>query len=362
MENYKRDILSFVTSQMIRWRTIFIILCVSLIICFMASIALGSVKIPLDNVLQIIFKGTSDRATWRIIVQSFRLPKAITAVLAGAGLAVSGAQMQTLFRNPLADPSALGISSGASLGVAIVILAEGMVGTTMLLSNIPFLQGLGVVLSASLGAGIVFVIVLMLSRKVRNMVTLLVLGLMIGYTTSAIVSMLVFFSAPLKIQAYINWTFGSFGGVTWQQMQVFAPVVIIGLIIAQVNVKSLNALLLGENYARSMGLNIKQARFWIIGSTSLLAGTITAFCGPIGFLGIAVPHLARNLLNTSDHHLLIPATTLLGAIMALICDLIAQLPGGTFVLPLNAVTALVGAPIVIWVILKNRNMGSVFGS
>jgi len=340
----------------------FAALLVALVLAFLASIALGSVKIPIDNVLRILTGNPADRETWRVIVQNFRLPKALTAILAGAALSVSGAQMQTLFRNPLADPYILGISSGASLGVAVVVLSSGTVGTALFLSNVPLLQGLEIVVASSLGAVVVFGLVLLVSRQVRNLATLLVLGLMIGYTTGAIVSILIYFSIPEKIQAYLNWSFGSFGGVTWQQMRVFAPVVSLGLLVAQLNAKSLNAFLLGENYARSMGLNIKHARMLIISSTSVLAGAVTAFCGPIAFLGVAVPHLARNLLNTSDHRILLPATTLLGAILALVFDLIAQMPGGTFVLPLNAVTALVGAPIIIWVILSKRNMGSASGS
>ena len=340
----------------------FIVLIVILVLAFFSSIALGSVNIPIDNILKILTGNQATRDTWRIIVLNFRLPKALTAMMAGAALAVGGLQMQTLFRNPLADPYILGISSGASLGVAIVVLSTGEVGTSLLLANVLFLQGLGIVLTASIGAVIISGIVLLVSRKIQNMVTILVLGLMFGYTTGAIVNILVFFSIPERLQAFINWTFGSFGGVTWDQMSVLAPVVIIGLIIAQLTSKPLNALLLGENYARSMGLNIRKARLLVICSTSLLAGAITAFCGPIGFLGIAVPHLARGLFNTSDHRILLPAVTILGAILALTFDLIAQMPGGTFTLPLNAVTALVGAPIVIWVILRKRKYTSAFTS
>jgi len=343
------------SSKRLRWRLVFFVLFISLITAFILSISLGSVNIPLRNVFEILFRNSSDRETWKSIIINFRLPKALTAVMAGAALSVSGLQMQTLFRNPLADPYVLGISSGASLGVAIAVLSSGLVGTNLLLANVPFLQGLGVVAAASSGALVVFGIVMLVSKKIQHMVTLLVLGLMIGYTTGAVVNILVYFSIPEKLQAFINWTFGSFGGVTWEQMRVLFPVFTLGLLIVQLNIKALNALLLGENYAKSMGLNINMARMSIIGSTSLLAGAITAFCGPIGFLGVAVPHLARSLLNTSDHRILLPSTTLLGAILALLFDLIAQMPGNTFTLPLNAVTALVGAPIIIWVIMGKRN-------
>lgn len=331
-----------------------------LVVAFLLSIILGSVSIPLRDVIGALTGRQVSRESWRVIIVSFRLPKALTAVLAGSALSVSGVQMQTLFRNPLADPFVLGVSSGASLGVALAVLTGGMVGTSLLIGSVSPFRALGVIGAASIGAALVFGLVLVISRRVQHLVTLLVLGIMIGYLTSAVVSILIYFSIPEQIQSYLNWTFGSFGGVTWDQMRILGPVVIIGLLIAQLSAKPLNALILGESYARSMGLNVARARYWIIASTSLLAGSITAFCGPIAFLGLAVPHLARNLLNTSDHHRLLPAVTLLGAALALAFDLIAQMPGSSFALPLNAVTALVGAPTVIWVILNRQRGRSAF--
>jgi iron complex transport system permease protein len=283
----------------------------------------------------------------------------LTAVLAGSALAISGLQMQTLFRNPLAGPFVLGINSGASLGVALVVLSFGT-ATSGLLAALGFLGNFGIVVAASLGSGLVLFLVMIVARRVNNM-TLLILGLLFGYATSAIVSVLLYFAIAERIQAYITWTFGSFGGVTWGQLQVLAPAVLLALAIAWLSAKPLNALLLGEAYARSLGLTVQRARFLILTSASILAGAITAFCGPIAFIGVAVPHLCRSLFNSSDHRVLVPATIMMGAIVALTADLIAQLPGSQTVLPLNAVTALIGAPVVAWVILRKRNLRATFG-
>lgn len=318
---------------------------------FLLSLCLGSVSIPLEQVLRILLYQEAERKSWVTIIYNFRLPKALTAALAGAALGVSGLQMQTLFRNPLADPFVLGISSGASLGVAIVVLSVGAANTA-LLAVAGLLGNVSLVVAASLGAGIVMVIILTLAQRVRSSITLLILGLMIGYVTSAVVSLLLYFSIAERIQAYIAWSFGNFGGVTWGQMQVLAPTIGIGLILALLLTKALNALLLGEAYARSMGMDIQLARCGIVLSSSVLAGTITAFCGPIAFLGIAIPHLCRALFRTADHRILLPACIWVGATIALLGDLIAQVPGYSIVLPLNAITALFGAPIVMWVILQ----------
>lgn len=326
---------------------------------FLLSLLLGSVQIPLDEVLTILVGGEAEKASWATIILKFRLPKAVTAVFAGSALAVSGLQMQTLFRNPLAGPFVLGINSGASLGVALVILTVGATGST-LLASLTIIGDFGVVVAASVGAGLVLLLIVGVARRVETM-TLLILGLLFGYATSALVSILLYFSSPERISAYVTWTFGSFGGVTWAQMRVLAPVVLAGLLIAWLTVKPLNALLLGEAYARTLGVNVRRARFWIICSTALLAGSITAFAGPIGFIGIAVPHLCRSLFNSSDHRVLIPTTILMGAGIALLADLIAQLPGSQTVLPLNAITALIGAPVVGWVILRRRNLRASFG-
>lgn len=340
---------------------ILLVLFVVLGAAFVLSIALGSVTIPVRDILTILAGGAPERATWTTIVLQFRLPKALTAVLAGAALGVGGLQMQTLFRNPLADPYVLGVSSGASLGVAIVVLAAGSVGGT-LLAGAGLLSDLGLAAAASIGAAGILIGVVAVASRVRSSVTLLILGIMFGYAVSAAVSLLLYFSIPERIQAYLNWTFGSFGGVTWNQMRIFAPVVIGGLLLAGTLAKALNALLLGEAYAESMGIAIRRARLLIILSTALLSGAVTAFCGPIGFLGIAIPHLSRSLLGTSNHRLLLPGCMLSGAVAALLADILAQAPGNQVVLPLNAIMALIGAPVVVWVILRGRSMRMSFGS
>lgn len=330
-------------------------------VAFVLSLAFGSVRIPLDQVLTILLGGEPTRATWATIVNDFRLPKALTASLAGAALGVSGLQMQTLFRNPLADPFVLGVSSGASLGVALVVLSVGAANTA-LLAVAGLLGNLSLVVAACLGAGAVMLLVLALAQRVQSSVTLLILGLMIGYLTSAVVSLLLYFSIAERIQAYVSWTFGSFGGVTWAQMRVLAPTICVGLLLAFILTKALNALLLGEAYARSMGLDIRRSRIGIVTSSAVLAGAVTAFCGPIAFLGIAIPHLCRSLLRSADHRVILPACALVGATAALLVDLAAQAPGTRVVLPLNAITALVGAPIVVWIILR-RGMGrGAFGA
>ncbi|HMN27500.1 MAG TPA: iron ABC transporter permease [Caldilineaceae bacterium] len=331
-----------------------------LVIAFVLSLAIGSVNIPPDNVGRILLGGVPDRATWADIVLKFRLPKALTATLAGAALAVSGLQMQTLFRNPLADPYTLGVSSGASLGVALVILGAGATGT-FLLSGISLLGDLGLATAAGIGAALTMLAVLFVANRLQNTVILLILGVMFGYLASALVSLLIYFSLPERIQSFTLWSAGSFAGVTWSQMRIFAPLLVVGLGLAGLLPKSLNALLLGETYARTLGLNVGRARLGIILSASLLAGTVTAFCGPIGFLGVAVPHLCRGIFNTADHRVLVPTTVFLGAIMALLADLIAQLPGSQYVLPLNVVTSLFGVPVIVWVILRQRQMRTAFG-
>ena len=262
--------------------------------------------------------------------------------------------MQTLFRNPLAGPDVLGLSSGASLLVAILILA-GASGTTVLLqiATNPW----SVALAASAGSVLVFLLIIVIAQKVRNNVSLLIIGLMIGAATSSIVSVLEFLSKAEDLQAFMIWTLGSVGGTGWREIQVLALVVLAGTTIAFRSMKSLNALLLGDNYAQSLGINIKQSRFWIVLSTSILAGAVTAFCGPIAFVGLAVPHLVRLLINTTNHKILLPAVMMGGAALILICDILAQLPGSTQVLPLNAITSLIGAPVVIWVVMRSKKRG-----
>ena len=332
------------------WLTLLLI---ALPFVFMLSLLIGSVDIPLNSIADIIFNPDRVKPSWVYIFRNYRLVKSIAAVLSGMALGVAGLQMQTLFRNPLADPFILGINSGASLGVALVVLGTGVLGGAFL-SGLTTLGDVSLAVAASIGAGLVLGLILLVSRWVRNVTTLLILGLMFGYATSALVSLLIYFSRPERVQAFTIWGYGSFGGVTWNQLRVMAPVILIGIGLVMFLPKALNALLLGEDYAKTMGLNVKKTRIMVLVSSSLLAGTVTAFAGPIGFLGIAVPHIARNLLRTSDHKKLIPATLLLGAIVALLADMISQLPGSHYILPLNVVTSIFGAPFVIWVILRQR--------
>jgi iron complex transport system permease protein len=330
----------------------FILLLGILILAFLLDIALGSVQIPINEVVKVLLTGEAEKVSWVNIILKFRLPKAITATLAGAALGVSGLQMQTLFKNPLAGPFVLGISSGASLGVALVVLTANLAGMGAIFQSLGILGDLTLVIASSLGAAAVLGLVLLMSRRVQDTMTLLILGLLFGYATSALVSILLQFSDSQKIQAYLQWTFGSFGGVTWRQIPVLGSVVLVGLIAATVLSKPLNVLLLGESYSLTLGLNLERTRFWVITSASILAGAITAFCGPIAFLGVAVPHLCRSMFNSCDHRILVPAVIIMGAIMALIADLMCNIPGNQTLLPLNSVTALIGTPVVFWVILR----------
>ncbi|MEH2390679.1 MAG: iron ABC transporter permease [Nostoc sp.] len=336
---------------------IFSSLLIGLMFAFLLDLTLGSVDIPINEVVKILLGQEIEKATWANIILKFRLPKALTATLAGAALGVSGLQMQTLFKNPLAGPFILGISSGASLGVALVVLTASAT-TPTLLADLGIISDFGLVIAASLGAGSVLGMMLVVSRRVQDTMTLLILGLLFGYATSAIVSILLQFSSKERIQSYIMWTFGSFAGVTWRQLVVLIPVILLSLFLAVLQSKSLNTLLLGESYARSLGLTVQKTRFSIITSASILAGGITAFCGPIAFLGVAIPHLCRSLFNTSDHRILIPSVIIMGAILALIADLFSQLWVSQMVLPLNAVTALIGTPVVTWVILRRNSQKS----
>ncbi|MGB1285490.1 MAG: iron chelate uptake ABC transporter family permease subunit [Aggregatilineales bacterium] len=337
------------------------VLALLLLAVFLISLALGSVNIPFDQIIRVLLGGEADKASWTTIILKLRLPGALTAMMAGAALGVSGLMMQTFFRNPLAGPFVLGISSGASLGVAILVLATGSIGT-VLLTGIGFTGDMMLAGAAATGSGITMLVVLLLARHIRSSMTLLILGLMMGYLVSAIVSLLLYFALPERIQAYINWTFGSFNGVTSSQLPILAGAVIPGLLIALALIKSLNALLPGEAIARSLGVNILPVRIAIVAATALLTGAVTAFCGPIGFIGIAVPHLCRSLFHTSDHRMLVPGTILMGAILALIAAIIAEVPGSNIILPLNAVTALIGAPILIAVILRQRNLRKSFAA
>lgn len=334
---------------------VFVGLGVLLAALFVLTLAIGSVPIPPADVVGVLLGASAVDESWITIIRQVRLPRAVTALLAGAGLGVGGLQMQTLFRNPLADPFILGISSGASLGVAVVVLLIGTAGTS-LVDGLGVLGNAGVAGAAALGAGAVTVLVLLVSRRVASPATVLIIGLMAGYATSAIVSVLLYsgLGRVERIRAYISWGFGSFSGTTWSELRVLALAALIGLAIAVATTKPMNALLLGDRYAASMGLHVARSRLLIVVGASILAGTITAFCGPIAFIGVAAPHMTRGLLRSSDHRLLVPGVVLLGATIALLAGLVAQLPGTDATLPLNAVTSLIGAPVVVLILLRMR--------
>ena len=346
-----------------RRRRVLFILClivVFLVIGFLLSLSFGSVRIPLRDVTNILTGHETTNPAFDKIVWNIRLPKAITAILAGAALSMAGLQMQTIFRNPLADPFVLGVNSGSSLGVAIIVLALGP-GSAAMLSGFGIAGNYAIVLAATIGAGLVLLLIMLLSTRV-DLMTLLIMGLMIGYATAAIVNILMFFAMPERLQAFFSWTYGNFGTVTWVQMNAFVPAVLLGLAMCVVSSKVMNAFLLGESYARSMGVNIAFWRTWILMSASLLTGAVTGFCGPIGFIGVAVPHLSRSLLQTSDHRILFPAVLFLGGFLALMADFVAQVPGSSYVLPLNSITALMGAPVIVWLLLSKRNLRQAFSN
>lgn len=326
------------------------------LLLLLVSVSIGSVSIPFSEILK-SFVGDDIKSSWFNIIWQFRMPKAITACLVGAGLSVCGLQMQTLFRNPLAGPFVLGISSGASMGVALIILAGSMFG------GVVYYLSLGswtIVIASSLGSFTVLMVVMMMAIRVKDSLSLLIVGLMFGSATGAFVSVLQYFSSAEEIQMFLIWTFGSLGGMDWNEIAIMSIPVLIGIIISVFVLKPLNALLLGEQYAQSMGINIKKSRYLIIGSTSLLAGAITAFCGPIAFVGLAVPHIVRVLFQTSNHKVLLPASIFVGSITMLLCDTVAQLPGFEYTLPINAITSLLGAPFVIWIIMRKKNVSNSF--
>lgn len=317
------------------------------ILLFAADIAVGSVNIPLRDIWATLTGGECDAVTAKIIID-IRLIKAFVAILAGAALSVSGLQMQTLFRNPLAGPYVLGVSSGASLGVALFILGAPLLGFTAS----PLLTTLGTAGAAWLGAAAILALVASVSRRIKDIMVILILGMMIGSAVSAIVQILQYLSNEEALKSFIVWTMGSLGDVTSSQLLLVAPAIIAGLIIAVSVIKPMNMLLLGESYARTMGLNIPRTRTLILLSTTLLAGTVTAFCGPIGFIGLAIPHVARILFRNADHRILLPAAAMAGAISLLVCDIFSKL----LALPVNTITVLLGIPIVIWVVIKNKNI------
>jgi iron complex transport system permease protein len=336
-------------------RLIFPGLFLLVVILLVLDIFLGSVSINASEVLKAIFTHTN--SNFETIILKFRLPKAITALTVGVALSLSGLQMQTVFRNPMAGPDVLGISSGASLGVAFVIL-----GFSASISP-DSLNGLGnwILVTASwVGAGAVMLLIMIISSRVKDIMTILILGIMLSSGISAVVTIMQYFSNETMLKAYVIWTMGSLGNLSENQLNILLISVTAGVILSIFSSKMLNALLLGENYARSIGLNVRFARGVVFICTSILAGSVTAFCGPIGFIGIAVPHIVRIIFKTSDHKVLIPGTILMGGAVMLLSDIISQLPGSESVLPVNAVTSLIGIPVVIWVILRNRKYSGQF--
>lgn len=324
-----------------------------LVLTLVLNISLGQVNIPLKEVFKSLTGESASKETWEYIIVNFRLPKAITAVLVGIGLSISGLLMQTLFRNPLAGPYVLGLSSGSSLGVALVILGAAFLPqlvAEMLLSTY------GIILASCLGSFLVLLLILIMSSRLRDTATLLIIGLMFSSFTGAIVSVLTYFSSAEQLQKFTFWSMGNLGNLSWQNILILAITVAIGLLLSLISIKSLDALLLGENYAKSMGLNIRKSRYIIIIATSLLAGSITAFAGPIAFIGLAVPHLAKLLFQTSNHEILFGSTILIGALLMLFCDMVSQMPGMEFTLPINAITSIIGAPIVIWLLVRKRSL------
>lgn len=314
---------------------------------FVADIALGSVDIPLRDVVAVLTGGKAD-ASVRSIVLDIRLVKAIMALLAGAALSASGLQMQTLFRNPLAGPYVLGVSAGASFGVALFLLGAPLLG----IASHPAVQTIGTAGAAWIGAAAVLLLVMSLARRIKDIMVILILGMMLSSAIGAAVEILQYLSNEASLKSFVVWTMGSLGDVTYTQLSIIAPVILAGIVLAVVVIKPMNMLLLGENYARTMGLNLRRTQRTIFLSTTLLAGTITAFCGPIGFVGLAVPHLARMIFVSADHRVLVPASLLIGIAMMLACDIIAKI----LTLPINTITALMGIPIVIYIVTRNRSL------
>lgn len=333
----------------------FVLIMMLIAVLAMVNLLMGTVDISSGEVFRILTGDKSDIIHYNIIWKS-RLPQTVTAIVAGAGLSVSGLQMQTVFRNPLAGPSVLGISNGAALGVAFVVLLSGQIGGVAL-SEIGIMGDAALNIAAIGGALAVMGLIAWVSNKVQNSVTLLIIGVMIGYLATAIISVLKFFSAEEDVHAYVIWGLGSFARVSAGQVWLFAAIMAILIPLSMLLVKQMNLLLLGDRYARNLGVNIKRSRLLIICSSGTLVAVITAYCGPIMFIGLAVPHLCRGLLRTSDHRILMPATMLMGALLALFCNLVARLPGYEGALPVNSVTALIGAPVVASVLFKRRVKG-----
>ena len=330
-----------------RSTTLFVGLCALLVVLFVVDLLVGSVSIPLRDIFAALLGGEVTPST-RLIVVDIRLVKAMVAVLAGMALSVSGLQMQTLFRNPLAGPYVLGISSGASLGVALFILGMPLLG----IATSSTISSLGTAGAAWLGSALILAFVASVSTRIKDIMVILILGMMISSGVSAVVQILQYLSNEEALKSFVIWTMGSLGDVTSKQLGLLLPAVLIGLSVSVAVIKPLNLLLLGEQYARTMGLNVRRSRYLIFLSTTLLAGTVTAFCGPIGFVGLAIPHIARMLFRNADHRVLVPASALCGAVILLCCDIVSK----WLTLPINTITALLGIPIVIWVVIRNKNL------
>lgn len=336
---------------------LFTVIILGIICAFVLDLALGSVAIPVEHIVDLLL-GDSIKKSWEYIITDFRLPKAITACFVGAGVSITGLQMQTLFRNPLADTSILGIGHGSSLGVALFVLAPNILPG--LLPASVHNNYWGLIISSIIGAFSVLSIVSFISGWMKDIISLLIVGVMLGFITGSLVSVLQYFSDPESIQSYLIWTFGSLSGTTWTQLQFMIPIVSMGILASFLLPKNMNAILLGENYAKSVGVNVRTTQILLIVLTGLITGTLTAFVGPIAFVGIAVPHVARLLFKTANHQILIAATVLCGIFLVLCCDIISQLPGSGTTLPINSVTSILGAPIVIFIVMKNRRRKSIF--
>ncbi len=335
------------------YRFSFLLLILALILSCLLNISSGSVSIPFADMLSTLLGKTSQVASWEYIIWDYRVPKAFTSILVGGGLSLSGLLMQTLFRNPLAGPFVLGISSGASLGAALLLMGVSLLAGY---TSFSFLGDVSLAIAASIGSFLVLSVVMIVAQRVKDTMALLIIGLMFGSITSAIVSVLAYFSSAENLQRFIFWSFGSVGNLSTGQLLLLLVIVAVGILLSILSIKSLNAFLLGEHYAQSLGVSLKKSRLTIIIATGLLAGGITAFAGPIAFVGLAVPHLTRQIFDTMEHKVLIPAVMLYGAILMLLCDTLAQLPNSASVLPINAITSLVGAPVVIWLLVRKRKM------
>lgn len=323
-----------------------------ILVLFILNLVMGSVSIPVEETFRILIGEDDVKPSWQYIILSSRLPQALTAILCGGALAASGLMLQTAFRNPLAGPSIFGINSGAGLGVALVML---FLGGSISAGSVSLSGFVAVLVAAFIGAMLVMMLIFFFSTIVRNHVMLLIIGIMIGYISNSAISLLNFFATDEGVRSYMVWGLGSFGGVSMKMMPVFASITILGLVGSLLLIKPLNALMLGDRYAENLGINIIKVRNWLLIVTGILTAITTAFCGPVAFIGLAVPHIARLLLTTDNHRSLLPATILMGAVIALLCNLITILPGENGVIPLNAVTPIMGAPVIIYVILKRQH-------